>query len=175
MAIKELLKIVPPPKKPLEVGKAASWKKLEATLGLTLPSDLRDFGMHYGSGRFCGGFLLIYNPFATYYLKAIESDCSILLALQHMSVEEARNPYPVYPNYPGLLPIGSDENGGTLCWLTKGTPDKWPIIIKSHEDEYKECRLTLTTFLAKAMSNKIKVFMWDRFKAEERCFEPRLN
>ena len=39
-----------------------------------------------------------------------------------------RVPYPIYPDQPGLLPWGNDENGNDYYWLTEGAPDTWRVL-----------------------------------------------
>ena len=63
MSIADLMKLVPPPAKPFEVGTLAEWAKVEAELGTQLPQDYRDFVFAYGSGLFAGLYR-VYNPFS---------------------------------------------------------------------------------------------------------------
>lgn len=65
MAISELIQVVPPPAQPIDALDDGLWSALEETLGVRLPPDWHDFGVHYGSGEFGthGGYEF-WNPFA---------------------------------------------------------------------------------------------------------------
>jgi hypothetical protein len=55
-----------------------------------------------------------------------------------------------------LLPWGTDENGNTLHWLTEGVPNDWPVIAESHDGEIERFDMSMTTFLAKALTREIR-------------------
>lgn len=52
MPIEELIAVVQPPIHPVETGDFAKWEAVQRALGLSLPSDFRDFGIRYGTGCF---------------------------------------------------------------------------------------------------------------------------
>src|SRR5436309_14629792 len=76
---RELIEVVPPPAQPLDASDGGLWNALEAKLGVQLPPDWRDFGLHYGSGEFGthGGYTF-WNPFAADTFASIEQVIHIL-------------------------------------------------------------------------------------------------
>lgn len=181
MAVDELVKVVSPPYTPEDAPVEGSWKHVVEAVGFDLPQDYRDFGERYGTGTFSQGFLRVVNPFAPWYRKFIDKECEILRELE----EAAGNPmpYPVYPKRPGLLPWGSDESGHTMYWFTEGPPDQWPIILKTHDVNFdnwplsfERWEMSMTTFLAKALSNEIKCLLWRQqpFSKKDRTFRSGL-
>ena len=43
--------------------------------------------------------------------------------------ELSERPYPFWPEPGGLLPFGGTDNGDTLFWLQRGSPDDWPVVV----------------------------------------------
>ena len=171
MAIAELLAVVSPPSNPINAENGNHWTLAEQWIGFGLPDDFRDFATHYGSGKICGNYLGILNPLSTdNFQDAVTSFAEVL-----RDVKRPREyPYDVFPDRPGLLPWGSDENGNYLHWLTEGEANAWPIIVESHEGELERFDMSMTTFLAKALTNEIRPkHIWRRpFTQDERVFTP---
>src|SRR5207249_2196357 len=112
MPIEPLKKIVPPPPIPSEVGSLQQWQAVERQPGLALPFDYRDFVFTYGSGLFAQ-FYRIYNPFAASEYTALYPSVERVCGCERETKSDwpDRVPYPIYPDQPGLLPWGNDENG----------------------------------------------------------------
>ena len=71
-------------------------------------------------------------------------------------------PYGIFPDSPGLLPWGTDDNGGSICWLTQGAPEKWPILAVAARSEYfEQFDIPMTTFLAGCFTRKITCHLWN--------------
>jgi hypothetical protein len=161
MAISELLKVVPPPANPVEAKNGTAWKRAQEVIGSKLPNDFRDVGLHYGSGTFCGTYLGILNPLSADFERAV----TFLLAELRERRLTYNYPYGVFPEQPGLLPWGSDENGNVLHWLTEGAPDYWPIILQPEGAEGHELErfdIPMTTFLAKAFTYELRPkYVWN--------------
>lgn len=169
MAIQDLTAIVQPPDEPLEPGKLAAWRSIQSKLGLALPDDLRDYGLAFGTGRFCGTYIQVFNPFSNEYRGLIDFQCDWLRDLKNYDMFP---PYDVYPDSPGLLPWGRDENGHSMFWFTKGAPENWPIVLRRRENEYEEWSMTMTNFLAQVLGNKIKCILWpEKFTKKHRVFQ----
>jgi len=167
MSIRELLKLVPPPEVPIDSGDDAIWTQVQKQLGTRLPKDFRDIGTHYGTGRF-GGFLGIINPFSPHFDSQMPYLLRVLREIRH-----SRNyAHEVFPEKPGLLPCGGDDNGNMLHWLTKGQVDRWPIIAEAHGGELEIFEMSMTTFLCKAFRNEIRPkYMWGMpFSQDELVF-----
>lgn len=170
MSIDQLLQVVAPPESPVETDDGESWEMAQQALGTKLPSDFREFGLHYGTGRFCG-YLGVLNPLSGNFEPAIK----YLLETLRDNKSSRNYPYDVFPDSPGLLPWGGDENGQMLNWLTDGDADSWPVVVESHEGELERFDMTMTTFLAKALSNEIRpAHIWGRpFTQDELFFVPQ--
>src|SRR4051794_25924945 len=114
MAIEELVAVLPPPSQPLEVGSLEQWKQVEATLHMQFPPDLYDFCVQYGSGLIAG--ITVYNPFSPAYESAVNRMLAIFRGLRN-DLSEGSVPFPLFPERPGLFPVGKEDNGGTMFWL----------------------------------------------------------
>jgi hypothetical protein len=173
MPIEPLKKIVPPPAQPSEVGSLQQWQTVEHQLGLVLPADYRDFVFSYGSGLFAQ-FYRVYNPFAS-------SEYTALHASVHRVCGAAREfkrdwpdrvPYPIYPDQPGLLPWGNDENGNDYYWFTEGAPDTWRVLSDEGRGEgFREYGCTMTEFLTKVLLGEFEALAGDYPRDENRVFE----
>ncbi len=163
VSIAELAGVVAPPARPKETGDLRTWRAIEQELGTALPPDYRDFAMTYGSGTFCDPGRLcvsIMNPFSPDYKKHFFSERQTLLLTQGSSRAEDWA-YDAFPESPGLFPLGSDDNGCTLLWLTEGQPDGWPIVLQPSRSTYLErVDLSMTTFLARAFSKQLTCCIW---------------
>ena len=170
MTINDLVTLVPPPALPIENGPPEKWGTIEASLGTAMPPDYREFGLRYGSGRFCKGFIEVFNPFAESYSELVKVQCNFLRTVKDAGMELPHDPFPALP---GLLPWGRDENGHMMCWLTDGKPDEWPIILRRHENRYETWGLPLTSFLAQVFRNELNSILWQEpFREEELTFVP---
>jgi len=133
MSVLELLRLVPPPDKPIGAGIPAGWKEVEDRLELALPPDYKEIVDRYGIGWF-GNWLMIYSPFAETF-NLFEQNDRILPLFDGCvdSDPDSFPPYPVYPEEGGLLLFGQDENSGPLCFVTNGPPARWPIVIMDNK------------------------------------------
>jgi SMI1-KNR4 cell-wall len=126
-------------------------------LGLRLPSDYKQFWRCYGAGEFVDPPRLgiqVWDPFSDYYFDKISADCDSLRRWGEAV------PYSVYPEVPGLLPWGSDDNGYTLYWLTEGHPDMWPVLFRPPREHtyFERIDLSMTSYLAGCFSQRIKAW-----------------
>lgn len=156
MAIEELLAVVPPPKKPLEAGDPTAWGGIEDQVGTKLPTDLREFGLRYGTGRFADidRLFMVSNPFQRDYVQTIRQVCDLRRSSRIAC--NTTGPYEFFPQSPGLLPWGGDDNGYGLFWLTQGAPDEWPTVIKEPESEkYQLFNMSMSSFLTKSITREI--------------------
>lgn len=169
MAISELVELVAPPKKPVQRGNERKWKSINKKLGVELPSDYYDYGITYGSGEMCNGFIRILNWATPFFLKFVTKETENIRGGGGYDTEKL----PVYPEPGGLLPWGFDECGTTLCWKTEGDSETWPIVTYIMEGEYSVYPATMTGFLAQVFSNKLKCRVWQEpFEVAELNFTP---
>jgi hypothetical protein len=160
MAIDELLRMIPPPASPVDNGSRERLAEVTSQLGLQLPDDLIQLGEHYGSGRFWDIGRLpieIFNPFGSAYLKEVTLLCDILDEYKSGEIEV---PYDIHPETPGLLPLGVDDQRGTLLWLTSGDANSWPLVFDPGNGNYQEFKMSLGDFLAKLFRRQVECEVW---------------
>jgi hypothetical protein len=68
-------------------------------------------------------------------------------------------PLDVHPKRPGLLPWARDENGNSYCWLTRGKPERWPVVYLPHgwESQPQQFPIDVTGFLARYATNQYEL------------------
>ncbi|MBF9131832.1 SMI1/KNR4 family protein [Plantactinospora sp. S1510] len=128
----KVIALIPPPDEVVDVPLAQDFAACESELGLALPADFKQLLSTYGKGSFLD-YLFAY-PLAG-------SDMSLqknkLLREGH-SAARAKSPenypYPLYPEPGGLLLWGGTYDGHSLCWLTSGAPDEWPVVVWHQRD-----------------------------------------
>jgi SMI1-KNR4 cell-wall len=149
MPIKSLLRVLPPPKRTKQLLSDATWAKAEQELETVLPKDWRDFCAHYGSGTI-GRFVFIANPAEAAARKWI------LDQLADYRQEKQRAPadkqfyyeYDPFPAPAGVLPFGQTDQRQTFYYVTRGQPDRWPLVIRDADTRFwHEHELALTKFL----------------------------
>jgi len=155
MAINELSAIVRPPTDPVEAGPESLWDEIQQDLGILLPNDLRDFGLAYGTGSFVEQGIFIFNPFSRSYRKSLDENLFAWKSLRD-GEGDREVPFELYPNTPGLLPWGCDDQGAGLFWITEGLADDWPILVRGHEDPvFQRFEMDVTTFISRVMKREI--------------------
>ena len=168
MAIEDLLAILQPPAKPVEVRGNDNRKQVEQTLGLALPDDFWEYGERFGSGKIVYSDvksaidLMIYNPYSSAYQAGVTADCDTLRTLKQSSSGD-QIPYDVFPDKPGLLSWGNDVNGNTYYWLTEGSRNSWPLIIfdvNAYDNAFERFDMSMTSFLSKILDRAILPAMW---------------
>jgi hypothetical protein len=174
--LERLVKMVPPPKKPLAGGTAAGFRRVEATLKVRLPDDYKQLIHTYGCGQW-QGFWYIMNPFSKNEWNNLlfhcrkskpRQRCTRLDAERVMREEYnsysdiyGRYPYPIYPESGGIIPWAWTDNGGTFFWVTSGSPEKWPTVYwpeKTPPKDIKVYRVQSAEVVFKAVSGKLRLF-----------------
>ena len=162
MAIEELLRVVRPPEHPLEPGDLERWRGVEQELDTPLPRDYLDFCVHYGTGYFdAAGPLYLFNPFGADFLADVRRGCDFLRRFRGL-LGRYGVPYGVFPDNPGWLPFGEDEDGNRWCWVTEGQPSEWPILLVSKLcTNFQQVSLPLTSFLAGLFCGRLTTVLGD--------------
>ncbi len=172
MALRDLVRLVPPPEHPLDTEEG--WRVPEIILGTTFPPDFMALIERYGSGRFFSSFLHVFNPLTLEGLVFLKNSEQIYNSLHH-----PLDPLPLatHPASPGLLFWGSDVNGCDYAWLTKGKPEKWPVVYLGRGDAAypRQYRMTITRFLAGYAVDEFTELVpnGDTMTDEMRVFTPR--
>lgn len=152
MSVKALVKLVPPPLKPVSAGTAAGWKDVETRLGLELPPDYKEIVNLYGVGWF-GNWICVYSPFDETFNLFAQGERYMSSFREWLATDDPDNfpPYPIYPENGGLLSFAQDENAGPYCYVTEGPAQDWPILIMDNKylrDDSRQIDATLSELLA---------------------------
>lgn len=143
-----------------------SWALVEQDLGTALPSDYKMLLTRFPGGVFRR--IEIDSPVANErawanYKHALEELLQILgdEDLEYLDKVD----YALYPEPGGLLPWGSDGQGGTFCWITdSGDPDGWRITYHDQSaDEWREHPGPVTQLLYEILTSRGKdnLLRWD--------------
>jgi hypothetical protein len=156
MDIDELYEILPRPLKPLETGSDEDWLRVAEQMGTRLPIDYVYFISSYGTGRI-NDFVGVSNPFSgNRNMNLIWQMSAVLSGLRELREHHpAYYPYPLYFEPGGLLPWGASDDGDYYCWLTKGSPDKWPVVTVPRHADVEYFDMPMCLFLARAMKGQI--------------------
>jgi hypothetical protein len=155
MSVEALKRILTPPERPMDAGAPEQWAAVEAAIGTPLPADYKEYIQTYGLGNI-DHFITIYTPFTQYkYVNLVEQQKMKLDALRALQYEEI--PFKLFPEMGGLLPVGITENGDVLYWITRGTPEHWPVAInEARGPEWEQLKLDITSVLAALVSRRIR-------------------
>jgi hypothetical protein len=125
--LQKLVALVPVPDQRVDVPLPQDFAACEHDLGLALPNDFKDLLSTYGVGRFLD-YLFAY-PLDGHDMNLRRNR---LLLEGHSSSRTAHPdwyPYPLYPEADGLMLWGGTYDAHSLCWLAKGEPDEWPVVV----------------------------------------------
>jgi hypothetical protein len=105
------------------------WAAIEGELGLRLPGSYKALVERFGASSW-RDFLHVLSPFDQRLElrrrggRALEADRAVRREFP------AHYPLPLFPEPGGLLPWAVSDNGDVLYFITAGTPDQWPTVIK---------------------------------------------
>ena len=155
MAVVDIVALIAPPASPAQVGTPTKWGAVERELGVAFPSDYRQFLRVYGTG-YLGRFYSVWNPFGG---AEFADHVRLICGYERDSRRQFPQylPYPIYPESPGFLPWGSDDNGNYYGWLTEGHPDGWPVLtneVRGHG--YRLFRGTMTEYLVAVFRGEVR-------------------
>ena len=152
MTIERLLQAVVAPATPTETYDGP-WEPIEAELGTGLPQDYKDFVRLYGQGEFME-FLGINVPSSWSPYARLVSQARATAKLFAGFEEEL--PYPLWPDPEGLLAFGITDFGDYLFWLTRGSPEQWPVVVWGRGlQQFEVFDCSLTDFLARLATGEI--------------------
>lgn len=122
--LQRLTQLVEPPNNP--VHSEGNWIEVENTLGMSLPSEYKQFIEIYGQGVFMGNRKRSGVRIDS-FLRPVSAD---LLAKSAGAYFYGRTDieYDIYPNNPGLLGIGSYADVNVIAWHTVGGANEWNIV-----------------------------------------------
>jgi hypothetical protein len=130
--LSELTALISPPIVAQEVPTPMQWGEVEATLGVALPRDYREFIDTYGSGTL-GRLLSIWNPVSRNpfinLLKEGEKRMARYSALRSGWPQDYQ--FELFPTTGGILPCGGTSNGNTVSWVTAPDSSEWEMIVQA--------------------------------------------
>ncbi len=176
MDIDELYKVLPRPQHPHETGSDEGWFRVAQQMGTRLPIDYIYYINSYGTGKI-NGFLTVFGPFSNGHDPGVSLVTQIVLTLG--SLRELREefpadyPYPLYFEPGGILPWGQSDDGDSYFWLTKGSPDKWPVVtMPRHTSGVELFDMPMCLFIARALKGELKSGAIPEDFAEDAVFTP---
>jgi hypothetical protein len=159
-SLKHLLSAVPPPANASDTPMQLDRLIVESGVGVELPDDLFDLAKHYGSGAFetidgADIVLNVLSPTSRTFFRDINRHIG-MLADYYQLIGTAALPYPIYPDRPGLLPIGNGESNRILSWITEGSVQRWAIMLRTPEDSFIRFNFSLVEFIAGLLAGEIE-------------------
>ena len=140
------------------------WRGAEKALKTKLPADYLSYAQVYGSGQIiCEGVdaTTIYNPLAEQYVEWVRRELDSWKEATPEPDEDFE--FPIFSEPGGIFPLGVNDNGYTIWFLTEGEPDKWPIVVQGHDDpEFRRFDMPLTMFLATLFTGKKRMPPWPK-------------
>jgi hypothetical protein len=163
-SIERLCELCPPPKVPICSPTASDWATVVSELGVHLPNELFRLCAVYGTGTFRGTettALSVYCPGHKGFVPHMRLECERLQEIRGAHKTDD-HPFDVFPAEGGWLPLGGDENDVWLCWVTKGDPKHWPIVVRWTwgVEGMRTFNLPLTEFLVAILERKIELPCW---------------
>ena len=158
-AIKDLLRILPPPEIPVHAGSPEDWPAIESAIGFALPADYKQFINLYGSGGI-DDWIFAFSPFFAGKYGNLQTEiASGLAALREIQDESPQIvPYPIHPEPGGLVPWACTSNGDILYWITRGPPAEWTVCVnEGRGPEWEAYPYSMVAFLVKLMNREIRV------------------
>jgi hypothetical protein len=180
-SLETLIKLEPPPSKPIAPGTPDRWREVENRLSLRLPNDYKSLMNIYGVGHWLD-FVEIMNPFQPWQ-HASSPDFFGWARKRLEGLDEGHNfrpgfsaPFLSHPSPHGLFPFAYDDDGGTLCWQVSGRPDSWRIICLDHKmsGRFDRFDMSLTGFLVALLKDEIfpRTFKENIFPIRHPAFKP---
>ena len=133
LALKRLLKRMPPPSPPPRVPE--DWSVLESALGLEYPTTYKAFVDMYGCSCWFTNICPYYEPsgqiahLAEFKKSMAEMMARLDVAMYSFVPKRTEVRFPIYPNLGGLFPFMIDYSGSIYCWQTdRKNPEAWPVL-----------------------------------------------
>jgi SMI1 / KNR4 family (SUKH-1) len=149
--LKRLTKLVPPPQAPIDMGSPDKRQAVERSLGLTLPNDLFEFAQAYGSGEFRTDeyslVLSIHNPFSRQFAARVKRNAK--------AFRDFWQEYGVYPDTPGLFPIGTGEGPRDVFYYSEGPPSRWPVVTSIPVARLVQMEISLPEFVFRLLDGSL--------------------
>ena len=164
MSLNRLSKLIPPPEVPTYVPTEADWEILAKRLGTNLPDSVKELCSVYGMGTFRGNQATAISIHCPGYRGGVDDFINEYDRLKevrgtHISNEQ---PFNVFPEENGILPLGLDETDVWLCWKTTEKVNDWEIVVRwtFGPNGLKTFNMGLCEFLVALFERKITLPCW---------------
>jgi hypothetical protein len=159
--LKRLQALMPPPRDPVDPGKPGGWAGVWRAVGTRLPEDFVEFIDTYGSGEVCH-WMNVHNPFSSAETEAFVPHMLAALGAFRVLKESDPNaiPYPIHFEPQGLIPWGTSIDGDEFCWLAKGLPSEWPVVVICRHAAPEKYEVGMGAFLEKALAGTLESAAW---------------
>jgi hypothetical protein len=132
VSLRRLLRRIPPPRIPREVGREPTALTFASGAPVKFPPDYLRLTGKYGSGEFVeegdlGMLVSAHNPRARAYRRFLDTKHRTARLMKQQEGEY--RDYEIFPASPGLLQWGWAEGRKGYFWLTEGSPPRWPTVV----------------------------------------------
>ncbi|MFJ4014016.1 SMI1/KNR4 family protein [Streptomyces sp. NPDC090026] len=134
------------------------WSIIESRIGITLPSDYKEFCEGFGAGEF-SEFLVVHS-------SSGGSDSSLVASLdsgrrniqQHPIVLDLYQPYGLYlPGMEGgVMEWGTSSQGDAFAWLVdrSESAELWPVLIREEVGDWVRYDMPMTEFVYRLLDDQ---------------------
>lgn len=136
-------------------GLEVDWDVVEEAWGLEFPSDYKKVIAHYGD-VLLEGYLEVIAP-TTSTPDTCDEPAAPLGGMGFITADTRDTWTDTEPTgidaEPGeLVTWGAASSADLFCWLTRGEPDKWPVVVFSHgDDTWAQYDFGMTEFLHRVL------------------------
>ncbi|CAM5695325.1 SMI1/KNR4 family protein [Streptomyces canus] len=147
-----LIGLMPPP---VGAGARVDWEAVQKAWGLAFPSDFKGFVTHYGGGLsdLDLGVLIpsAVTPETCDEPGAPKGGMGFITADTRATWIDTE-PTGIAAEAEDLVTWGADGSADLYCWLTHGTPEGWPVVLFSHDDDtWTRFDCGMTEFLSRVL------------------------
>ena len=119
-------------------GLAVDWAAVEEAWGLEFPSDYKNLIAHYGD-VLLGDYLQVIAP-TTVTPETCDEPGAPRGGMGFITADARETwadtePAEIDAEPEELVAWGAASSADLFCWLTRGAPDKWPVLVFSHGDD----------------------------------------
>ncbi|WP_330113848.1 hypothetical protein [Streptomyces sp. MUM 178J] len=136
-------------------ARGIDWGYIERELGVRLPQDFMELSEFYSS-VILDDFLSVHIPDPGKEHEFISVAREFLSDLQSLRESDMSHGYVPYPEDGGVIPWADSCDGDTWYWKTgHADPNRWPVVLSGHSDDWVEIGESLTGYLAGLVQGRI--------------------
>ncbi|HKS36453.1 MAG TPA: SMI1/KNR4 family protein [Verrucomicrobiae bacterium] len=125
------------------------WLKVEAELGVKLPSEYKALVSRFGTGRF-GGDLYVFNPAASKHIRLSKKDLEDLRQEYAAFLDWlAQDGYRLYPEPGGIIITAATTSQISFGFQTKDCPVSDLIVVRFGAHECERLQMGLAEFICR--------------------------